>query len=78
MPFSEQSGKNYSGISSNILQLPHIIFEIPNLGGYFLKIKMRIYSEDLPGRNSRIKWLFNVIMTGRGNLGKKSLKSQSF
>ena len=38
---------------------------------------MGIYSEDLPGRNSRIKWLFSVIMIGRGNFEKKSLKSQS-
>ena len=34
-----------------------------------VKIKMGIYSEDLPGRNFR--WLFSVIVIGRGNFEKK-------
>ena len=66
--------KNYSSLTLHIL---HIIFEIPIFGGYFPKIKMRISSEDLPGRNPRIKWLFRVIVIGRGNFGKKLLKSRS-
>ena len=53
----------------------HIIFEIPIFGGYFPKIKIGICSEDLPGRNSRIKWLFSVIVIGKGNFEKKTLKS---
>ena len=52
----------------------HIIFEIPIFGGYFklssVKIKMGIYSEHLPGRNSR--WLFSVIVIARGNFEKKN------
>ena len=38
---------------------------------------MRIYSEDLQGKNSRIKCLFSVIVIGGRNSGKKSQKSQS-
>ena len=65
-----QVWKNSSNILSNTL---HIIFEITLFFmGYFPKIKTRIYSEDLPGRNSRIKLLFSVIVIGRGNFWKKN------
>ena len=38
----------------------HIIFENTQFFmDYFTKIGMRIYSKDLPGRNSRINWLFS-------------------
>ena len=39
------------------------------------QIRVRIYNEDLPGRNSRVKWLFSVIVIGSGDFGKKLLKS---
>ena len=63
--------KNYSSILSNNLQFTHHFWkshfwELFKLS--LVKIKMGIYSEDLLGRNSR--WLFSVIVIGRGNFEK--------
>ena len=67
-----QVWKNYSSILSNTLQFTHHFWNSHFWGLFELslvKIKMGIYSEDLPGINSR--WLFSVIMIGRGNFEKK-------
>ena len=56
----------------NTLQFTHHFWNSHFWGLFKLslvKIKMRIYSEDLPVRNSR--WLFSVIVIGRGNFEKK-------